>query len=99
MIFVLFSNNKKSILNKRHLMKEDAAKPLKERLKFSHYVLFWCDRELEKNNNDLFELISSGSSNKEKFIEIKKKLKYIHSKANFEKKEIALVEKALSKSS
>ncbi len=80
-------------------MKEEIAKPLTERLKFSHYVLFWCDRELEKNNKDLFRLMASGSSDKEKFIEIKKKLKYIHSKANFEKKEIVLVEKALSKSS
>ena len=80
-------------------MKEDALKPLKERLKFSHYVLFWCDRELEKNNKDLFELMVNGCSDKEKFLKIKKKLKYIHSKANFEKKEIALVEKALSKSS
>ena len=80
-------------------MKEEIAKPLRERLKFSHYVLFWCDRELEKNNKDLFRLMASGSSDKEKFIEIKKKLKYIHSKANFEKKEVVLVEKALSKSS
>lgn len=80
-------------------MKEEIAKPLRERLKFSHYVLFWCDRELEKNNKDLFRLMASGCSDKEKFIEIKKKLKYIHSKANFEKKEIVLVEKALSKSS
>ncbi len=80
-------------------MKEEIAKPLRERLKFSHYVLFWCDRELEKNNKDLFRLMASGSSNKEKYMEIKKRLKYIHSKANFEKKEIALVEKALSKSS
>lgn len=80
-------------------MKEEIAKPLRERLKFSHYVLFWCDRELEKNNKDLFRLMTSGCSDKEKFIEIKKKLKYIHSKANFEKKEIVLVEKALSKSS
>ena len=54
---------------------------------------------MEKNNKDLFRLMTSGCSDKEKFIEIKKKLKYIHSKANFEKKEIVLVEKALSKSS
>ena len=67
---------------------------LEERLKFSHYVLYWCNRELEINQH-LLDVKVREDFEKNELINIKKKLSYIYSKICFERREIFLVKKAL----
>lgn len=77
-------------------MKQEKKDFLEEKLKFSHYVLFWCNRELELNNDRLLKLMVQDEVDKSELINIKRKLKYVHSKINFEKKQIFLLKKALT---